>query len=101
MGYWYFCATLVEIFNDHFSQSRTQLAERPIRAEGTLEQLAVARSEFSVSPALAWRRISDFRSFWKLRPLDVDGPTLVSPPDDNSSSQDGEAATGGTGDERA
>jgi hypothetical protein len=64
-GYWYFCATVLEVFGSLGDQDRMRQCEQA----GSLENLALARREFAVSPRLAWQRISEFRTHWGLEPI--------------------------------
>jgi hypothetical protein len=72
----YYAATLVEFFTDDLDRDRVQHV-----IEGDLpivERLAGARQDFSLSPFLAWRAVSDFRAGVDgLVPWDAPTPALV------------------------
>ncbi|MCX5192297.1 hypothetical protein OOK31_00035 [Streptomyces sp. NBC_00249] len=57
-AYMYFCATLIETFDD--SLVRTEV-ERLKSDGGCLARLAQVRSDFAVNPRMAWSTISAFR----------------------------------------
>jgi hypothetical protein len=67
VGYWYFCVTLVDVF-DHLTFEQLQ-AER---GRG-LDAFAGARQSFTIDPALAWAQVSAIRETWGLDALKENG----------------------------
>jgi hypothetical protein len=76
-AYEYLCATVLEYFVDDRAETDWQRIEggcagtdeagqgrRPLGEGGCLDDLAAARQAFSVSPWLAWNRVSVFRRQW-------------------------------------
>lgn len=69
LGYWYFCATLTEVFNDQLIGQRLMDGQQGVAAPKSFERLARARQAFASSPALAWSEIDAFRTAWQLSPV--------------------------------
>jgi hypothetical protein len=76
-GYWYFCATLVEIFTNGLKRPRMLVGEQGIAESQSFERLALARQDFAVSPSLALVRLDAFRSAWKLKPCKAIHPLAI------------------------
>ncbi|MFK0258504.1 hypothetical protein [Streptomyces sp. NPDC090445] len=59
-AYVYFCATLIDIFDNSLVEAEVQRLTAGV-GDGSLAQLAEVRSHFAVNPRLAWATVSTFR----------------------------------------
>jgi hypothetical protein len=72
--YFYFSATVLEIFSNALSEADVKLASIP-DAPGSFDGLASVRQQFSVSPRIAWVNLNAFRAAWNLTVIDY--PELI------------------------
>ncbi len=75
-GFYYYCATLLEIFNDGLTKDQLQKAEASDAGPFSLDHLARSRQTFAVNPLIAWSEVSDFRSAWDLDVFNI--PSILS-----------------------
>jgi hypothetical protein len=75
-GFYYYCATLLEIFNDRLTKDQLQKAEASDAGPFSLDHLARSRQTFAVNPLIAWSEVSDFRSAWGLDVFNI--PSILS-----------------------
>jgi hypothetical protein len=76
-SYLYYCATLLEIFDDEMTEDKLRygyLIDEPT----CFERLAAARRLFSVNARLAWLTVQSFRRAWRLGDNDPRCPPTIS-----------------------
>jgi hypothetical protein len=64
VGFYYYCATLLEFFDDQLTKPRLQRAEASNFKTSSLDYLAKSRQAFSINATIAWTSVSDFRVAW-------------------------------------
>ena len=74
VGFWYFCATVVDVFGRRLSFDVLQEPGVGPGGKRDLEAFARARQSFAVEPQLAWDRITTIRDAWS---LDVVAPVSL------------------------
>ena len=72
--YFYFAATVLEIFSDALTEADVKEASIP-GTPGSFDGLASVRQQFSVSSRIAWANLNVFRATWNLTVIDY--PELV------------------------
>jgi hypothetical protein len=70
----YYCATLLELFNDKLDRNRLQWAEAAASEPRSLDRLAECRQTFAINTPLAWERLSEFRNAWGMQVLALPTP---------------------------
>jgi hypothetical protein len=71
-GFYYYCATLLEVFDGRLTKDRLQKAEADA-GPLSLDQLARSRQTFAVNPRVAWWAVSEFRGAWDLDVFELPG----------------------------
>jgi hypothetical protein len=78
IGYFYYCRTLLELFDVSTDQGVDRLMAAVNEDDGrTVDELARARQNFAVNPFVAWEQVSRLRTTQSLRHFDLPAALVV------------------------
>jgi hypothetical protein len=79
VGYFYYCRTLLELFDASTDDGVNRLMAAVNQDDGlAVDELARARQNFAVNPFVAWDQVCRLRTAQRLQPFDLPTPLLVS-----------------------
>lgn len=77
VGFYYYCATLLEFFDDQLTKARLLRASAGDSEPWSLNYLAKSRQAFAINATIAWTSVSAFRAAWRLEVLDFPQVLIV------------------------
>ena len=69
VGFYYYCATVLEFFDDQVTRERLRDADAADSKQRSLDYLARSRQAFSINATIAWTNVSAFRAAWGFEAL--------------------------------
>jgi hypothetical protein len=64
IGFYYYCATILDFFNDNLTEDQIRTAAEPSGQDASLDYLARSRQAFAINARIAWDSVSAFRAKW-------------------------------------
>jgi hypothetical protein len=78
VGYFYYCRTLLELFDASTEEGVNRLMAAVNQRDGhAVDELARARQNFAVNPFVAWDQVRTFRTSQSLQPFPLPTPLIV------------------------